>query len=320
MDSETRCFVVAPRAAGMRADVYLSARIATWSRRAAADAIRSGEVQSTGRALKPSTLLREGEMLALHGEEFAAGEKPECPPLLHVDERILVFDKTAGLLCHPVGEGFTWGLINLARERFPQDTLHLAHRLDRETSGLLVLARDTEANRHLKAAFADRRIAKTYLALLRGVVEWQERVIDTPIGDDTDSPIRLKQAVSETGLSARTRFEVLSRGKTLTLVRCEPLTGRTHQIRVHAEALGHPVWGDKIYGQPPEVFLSIYEKRPLADLAERLGHPRHCLHAHTLRIPHPDGGELKVEAPLPADMADLLDSDSTRAQATLALA
>ena len=317
MDSETRCFVVAPRAAGMRADVYLSARIAAWSRRIAADAIRSGGVQSNLRVLKPSTLLREGEMLALHGEEFAAGDKPECPPLVHADERILVYDKSPGLLCHPVGEGFTWGLINLARERFPEDTLHLAHRLDRETSGLVVLTRDMEANRSLKAAFANRKIAKTYLALLRGVVQWQEKVIDAPIGDDTDSPIRLRQSVSESGQPARTRFEVLERGGNMSLVRCEPLTGRTHQIRVHAEALGHPVWGDKIYGQDPEVFLSIYEKRPLPDLAERLGHPRHCLHALALRIPHPNGGELELEAPLPADMASLLERSSARGQATL---
>lgn len=305
--SPIRSVTVAPGAAGMRADVYLALRFDGWSRAAVARAIREGQVVSDQRALKPSSTLRAGEVLALDVPLLAPREeKPPCPPLLHEDARVLAFDKPAGLLAHPVGRAFTWGLINLARERFPDEDLHLAHRLDRETSGVSVVARDAEANRLLKAAFKGRRARKTYLAVVRGVVPWDEQVIDAPIGDDEASPIRLKQGVRPDGLPAWTRVVVVERGPARTLVRCEPRTGRTHQLRVHLDALGFPIVGDRIYGQDPEVFLSIYEGREPEDLPRLLGHHRHCLHAHALVLPHPDGGELRVEAPLPEDLRQAL--------------
>ncbi|MCB9765894.1 MAG: RluA family pseudouridine synthase [Alphaproteobacteria bacterium] len=303
-----RALVVDPRAAGMRADVYLAARFGEWSRTAVARAIRSGEVRSATRELKPSSTLLPGEELQVFVPTIApAGPKPPCPPLLHEDPRVLAFDKPAGLLAHPVGRAFAWGLINLARERFPEEPLHLAHRLDRETSGVSLVARDEDANRQLKEAFRARETAKRYLALVRGRVPWDQQRVDAPIGDDMASPIRLKQGVRPDGLPAVTEVTVVERFEALTLVSCRPLTGRTHQLRVHLDALGFPILGDKIYGQPPEVFLSIYEGRPLEDLDARLVHLRHALHAAALTIPHPDGGVLSVEAPLPADFVEVMD-------------
>ena len=303
----TRAVTVDERSAGMRADVYLSLRF-DWSRTRAAQAIKAGDVVSSTRTLKPSSLLAAGEVLTMELPDFQAdAPRPPCPPVLHEDPRCLAFDKPAGLLMHPVGRQFTWGLINLAREAYPDEELHLAHRLDRETSGVCVVARDAEANRHFKAAFKARETEKTYLAIVRGVPQLDgEVLIDAPIGDDEASPIRLKRAVRPDGQSARTRVRLLSAHGELALVACVPETGRTHQIRVHLDHLGHPILGDKIYGQPPEIFLRLYAGQPLGELEEALAHPRHCLHAARLRIPHPKGGMLEIESPLPPDFDEVL--------------
>jgi 23S rRNA pseudouridine1911/1915/1917 synthase len=307
-DAPYRSLTVAPREAGMRVDVYLSARFEGWSRSAVARAIRLGEVRSAERALKPSTLLYEGEELRVTVTDFAPTEPPPpCPPILHQDARLLAFDKPPGLLMHPVGRAFAWGLINLARLRFPDEPLHLAHRLDRETSGVVVVARDDDANRFLKAIFKSRDVHKTYKAIVRGRVPWEHRHVDAPIGDDEASPIRLKRAVREDGQPAVTDVTVLARAGDLTLVQCQPRTGRTHQIRVHLDYLGFPILGDRIYGQPPEVFLSFYEGFELEGRDALLGHHRHCLHASALRLPHPDGETLEITAPDPADFISLLN-------------
>lgn len=292
----------------MRADVYLAARFDGWSRSAVARAIREGRVRSAQRPLKPSSTLRPGEVLLVYVPQFApTGPPPPCPPVLYRDERILAFDKPPGLLMHPVGRSFAWGLINLARIAFPDEPLHLAHRLDRHTSGVTLVARDDDANRYLKAAFKAREIKKSYLAIVRGEIDWDERVIDAPLGDDESSPIRLKRGVRPDGQPAITAARVLGRGGGLSLVRCDPLHGRTHQIRVHLDSVGHPILGDRIYGQPPEVFLSFYEGAALPDRDAMLGHPRHCLHAWRLRLSHPDGGDLTIAAPPPEDFAPVLE-------------
>ncbi len=307
MSELSRTLQVGPREAGMRADVYLSTRFESLSRRRAALGIRGGGIRSARRALKPSTTLREGEVLLidLPGLAPELDKKPDCPPLLHQGPGILAFDKPAGVLMHPVGQGFAWGLINLAREAFPDEELHLAHRLDRDTSGVVVVARDPETNRQLKAAFKARQITKTYWAIVHGAPGFEETLVDAPLASDESSPIRLKQGVVAGGAEARTRVRVLARFEHLSLVSCRPETGRTHQIRVHLEHLGHPILGDRIYGQEPDVFLGLYEDRPVAHLRGRLGHPRHCLHARALHIPRPEG-LLSLRAPMPPDMARVL--------------
>jgi len=309
MSAPYRSLTVTPREAGMRVDVYLSARFDGLSRTAVARAIRAGEIASNERTLKPSSLLHPNEELRVTIPELAPQTPPPpCPPVLYEDDRVLAFDKPSGLLMHPVGRSFTWGLINLARIRFPDEELHLAHRLDRETSGVTLVARDADANRWLKAVFKGRAVEKTYWAIVRGQVPWTERVIDAPLGDDEASPIRLKRAVRPDGQPAVTRTRVLWRGEDITLVECAPETGRTHQIRVHLDHVGFPILGDKIYGQPPEVFLSLFEDRDMPARDDLLGHPRHCLHARALSFPHPDGDVRTVTAPIPEDFQPVLGS------------
>lgn len=295
--------VVGPAALGLGLDRFLADRLPGWRLAKVQWALRHGRVLSDRRTLPEQGEVLVGETLTLLPPPAprARPPMPAMPPILHQDPDRLAVDKPPGMLMHPVGAEFRWGLINLVRARFPDEDIHLAHRLDQHTSGVCLLARNAATNQQLKAAFKERRVAKTYWAIVRGRPEWDERVLDAPIGDDTSSPIRLKQAVVEEGQQARTSFTVLARFQDLSLLSCRPETGRTHQLRVHLEHLGHPILGDRIYGQDPEVFLGLHEGRPVPHLRQRLGHPRHCLHARALRL-----DDLVVRSPMPPDMARLL--------------
>lgn len=290
---------------GLRLDVLLQGRYPRWTLEAVAEAIRGGQVRSSEGQLSPEQVLEVGACFTVAAPHLAPTyPMPPCPPIVHEDADIVAFSKPSGLLCHPVGATFAWGLINIARDRYPGERLHLAHRLDKETSGVVVLARNDSINRDLKAAFKARRVSKTYVAIVRGELQ-ADCVVDAPIGRDPDSPIRMKMGVVADGQQAATEFRVLKRLRGHTLVECHPRSGRTHQIRVHLEHIDHPLLGDKIYGQEPEVFLSIWEKTPLPDLDERLGHPRHCLHASRIAF-ELASGERAFEAPLAEDMEALV--------------
>jgi 23S rRNA pseudouridine1911/1915/1917 synthase len=297
----------------MRVDVFVTAKLTDTSRSKVRAWVRAKEIRSDLRSLKPSSSLQAGERLELDLPELEGGQTqmPAIPPVLHQDQDIVAFDKPSGLLAHPVGGTFAWGLINLAREAFPGEDLHLLHRLDRETSGVSLVARSELANVGVKQAFKDREVLKTYHAIVRGRVPWDHQDVDAPIGSD-DSEIRIKQGVVSGGQPARTEVRVVARFPRLTLVSCRPHTGRTHQIRVHLHHLGFPILGDRLYGQEPDVFLGLLDGLPVSRLRVRLGHPRHCLHARALHLRHPRSGEvLSIRAPMPADMARVL----ARAQA-----
>lgn len=302
-----RGVVVDQRSAGRRVDAWLCARFPDWSRTAIARFIRSGEIQSEERQLKPSSTLFSGERLRI----FIPGLAPETPPpplpnILFEDERLIAFDKPAGLLVHPSGQRWTWALIGLARQARPGVRLDLVHRLDRETSGVVVLTKDLEANATLKKAFQEHRVRKTYHALSIGVIPWDRQDLDGPLGSRLDSEIRIRQAVREGGMPARTEVRVLQRLAAHTLVACHPQSGRTHQIRAHLEHLGFPILGDKLYGHEDAVFLRLLEAGADEFVRAATGFPRHALHAARLDLPHPDGRALRIQAPLPADMAAIV--------------
>ena len=297
--------------AGLRLDVMLRARYPKWSLEAVARAVRGGQVRAEGNPLEPGHILREGETFSVAAPHLAPTHPmPKCPPIVHEDPEIVAFAKPPGMLCHPVGSTFVWGLINIARDRFKGERLHLAHRIDKETSGVVVLARNDEINRELKAAFKMRRVQKRYFAIVRGEVDFEERWVRASIGRDEDSPIRMKMGVVADGLDAETQLICRKRFDGLSLLECRPITGRTHQIRVHLDHVGHPILGDKIYGQDPEVFLSIWEKNPLPDIEERLGHSRHCLHAAEI-VFGLERGEQRFSAPLAEDMAQRIGGFSS---------
>lgn len=299
-----RGLVVDQRSAGRRVDAWLRARFPDWSRTAIARFIRSGEIRSEDRQLKPSSTLFSGERLRI----FVPGLAPDSPPpplpdILYEDDRLIAFDKPAGLLVHPSGQRWVWALIGLARQARPGARLDLVHRLDRETSGVVVLTKDLDANSHLKKALQEHRVRKTYHALVRGLIPWERRELVAALGSREDSEIRIRQGVRPDGNPARTDFRVLQRLEAHTLVACYPQSGRTHQIRAHLEHLGFPILGDKLYGHEDAVFLRLLEAGADPFVRAATGFPRHALHAARLDLPHPDGWLLRLVAPLPADMA-----------------
>lgn len=293
--------------ANRRADVWLATRFPHFSRSAVARHFRSGRIFGLDRTVKASTLLREGEHLRFCRPVLSTDEPPPpLPAVLYEDDRLIALDKPAGMLVHPAGGRFVWSLIALARLARPGVHLHLVHRLDRDTSGVVVLAKDPEANRLLKEAFQQQATDKVYWAICRGTPAWDTRLVDAPIGDDSTSIVRVRMGVCADGLSARTRLFVLARWRDRALVAAHPRTGRTHQIRLHLHHAGHSILGDRIYGQPDEVFLHTLDHGLDSWALARLGWPRHALHARILRLPHPDGSDVEIRAPLPADMRAML--------------
>ncbi len=285
---------------GMRLDRFLARRFADRSRAWWVDGIRRGLVRD-GRevALRPSFRVRAGQELRVYLPGIApTGEPPPLPPILHEDPRVVVFDKPPGLLAHPAGTDFVWALVSLAKARWPDRRVDLVHRLDRDTSGCLVVTKDEEANRFLKEAVAARGVHKEYEALVRGEIPWDRRHLRAPIGP-AEGPIRIQMAARPDGQPAHTEVHVLRRSPRLTWVRCLLHTGRTHQIRVHLAHAGFPLLGDRLYGVPPEVFLHALEHGADAWVCARTGAPHHALHARMVRFPHPDGGVVEVASPPP---------------------
>jgi len=304
-----RAFSVPSIAAGMRLDRFLATWFKEYSRSSLVRGIRNGEVTlEDGRALRASMILRGGEPLRLYLEGIAPRENaPPFPPIVYEDDRIVIIDKPAGLLTHPAGNDFTWAVVSLAKLRWPDEEIDLAHRIDRDTSGLLVLTRDLEANRWVKKAFHDGAATKEYDALCRGIPPWDRAVFEGPIGP-ADGPIRIQMTVRPDGLEAWTEATVVDTQPDaacgpISRVRCAIRTGRTHQIRVHLAHAGYSLVGDRMYGVPPEVFLHAWENGADDSTIAAAGAPRHALHAAQLRLPHPNGGVISVEAPFPEDLA-----------------
>ncbi len=229
---------------------------------------------------------------------IAAGELSRW--IIHEDERLLVIDKPGDVVCHPSKHGPNSSLVGAAREYTGLGTLHLVFRLDRETSGVVVLAKEPATARRLQVAMQERRIRKTYLALLAGELDGPV-VVDQPLGDDTASPVFIKAAVRADGQPSVTRFEVLSRAGGFTLARVTTETGRKHQIRAHAQWLGFPVVGDKIYGPDARLYLDFIGNGWTAELAARLLLERQALHCAWISL-EAAGIPLEFEAPLPADL------------------
>lgn len=202
---------------------------------------------------------------------------------------MLVLNKPAGLVCHPSKGSVYSSLIGRARAHVgPRTSLHLVNRLDRETSGVILLAKSPATAGELGKIWERHGAEKEYLAIVHGHVEADTGVIDAPLGKDVASAVAIKDCVRPDGLPAHTKFTVERRlvcdGRPFTLLRIEPLTGRKHQIRIHLAYQGHPIVGDKIYGGDERIYLS-FVRRQLTHAQEReLIFPYQALHAVTLRF------------------------------------
>jgi 23S rRNA pseudouridine955/2504/2580 synthase len=289
---------------GQRVDNFLSARLRGLPRSIVYRMIRTGQVRINGRRCKPSTRLAEGDEVRVPPAQRPAGEAVEVPAVacaalrravLHEDDDLLVLDKPAGMAVH-AGSGLDWGVIDAVRQDRPGEFLELLHRLDRETSGCLLLARNGAALKRLGAEFRAGGIAKFYLCLLDGRLPQALLEVDAPLERVATGARRLVE-VSAAGKPALTRFRELQALGDCSYAEAELLTGRTHQIRVHAAHLGLPLAGDDKYGT-----------RDAQRRWRKLGLRRVFLHAHRVSVPRPDGGTLDVAAPLPDDLRRVLDA------------
>ncbi len=220
---------------------------------------------------------------------------------LHDDAEILVLDKPGGVVCHPSKRGPRSSLIGAAREYLRLETLHMPSRLDRETSGVVLFAKTRSAGSRLQRAIEHRQVEKLYLAILTGELR-APLVVDRPLGPDPESAVMMKQRVAEGGAPAVTEFTPLAAGGGYTLARVTPRTGRLHQIRAHAAAIGHPLAGDKLYGGDETLYLEFVREGFTERLARALPLPRHALHAAELRFPLLPA----FRAPFPDDLRRLV--------------
>jgi 23S rRNA pseudouridine1911/1915/1917 synthase len=236
------------------------------------------------------------------------------PVILACHADFLVADKPAHLISHPTKPDGRPSLLGWLREKFPGEFVALANRLDRETSGTVLVARSPEVASRLGTLTMERVIHKEYLALVSGRVEAEHGVIDAPLGRlgvSPENPIWLRQGVlasddpqGRKAVAARTEFWRVATGDGISLLRLKAHTGRLHQLRVHLAHIGHPVAGDKIYGPNSNLYLKFIAEGWTAEHQRALGLPRHALHAHELRFPW-NGGEMVFTAPLPNDLLEL---------------
>ncbi len=297
-------FVVEPNYAGWRLDKYLCVKIRRLSRTRIQGIIERGLISE--RPLKPSSLVVAGQRFKLKRPVHDEPEAPKNIGEIHLDEHLLVLDKPAGLPIHPTARYHKNTLLTVLKDqyRFKADPVH---RLDRETSGLIVCGRTTEACRLMFRAFIEGGVEKEYLAITEGAPPEDTFEVDAPIAEGTEL-IRIAVRIdAQEGKPSRTRFQVLERferdGARFALVRAFPETGRQHQIRIHLSVAGYPVVGDKMYG-PDAGFFDRFSRHALEPEAwKKLRLPRHALHAAVIRFRHPGTGQpVRFEAPLPEDL------------------
>jgi 23S rRNA pseudouridine1911/1915/1917 synthase len=233
--------------------------------------------------------------------------------VVHEDDRLFVVNKPGDVVCHPSKHGPWSSLVGAARELLGLPTVHLVFRLDRETSGVVVMAKEPRMASRLQTAMQDRRVGKAYIAVLTGELREVTRV-DQPLGDDTASPVFMKSAVRPDGQASVTRFEPLACAGGFTLARVTTETGRKHQIRAHAQWLGHSIVGDKIYGPDARLYLDFIDNGWSGALEEKLFLPRQALHCSQIDL-NPAGMAFVFNAPLPADMADFCGAKGLEASA-----
>ncbi len=224
--------------------------------------------------------------------------------IIFEDERLFVVNKPGDIVCHPSKDGPWSSLVGAAREYLGGGSMHLIFRLDRETSGVVVIAKDERTSRRLQMATQERRYTKIYHAILTGELA-AETVVDQPLGPDLSGPVAVKSCVvpAGKGQNAITRYTPLAAGGGFTFVRVLTETGRKHQIRAHAQWLGHSLVGDKIYGPDQLLFLEFVKNGWTPALAESLLLPRQALHCAEIDLTL--AGETQVfRAPLPADLRE----------------
>jgi len=299
-DKSTTIKLVAPKqVARLRLDRFLASQLSGHSRARLQRLIRARFVRLNGQAARPRDLVHAGDVIELTEPPLEKiDNQPEHIPLeiLFEDDDLIVISKPAGLVVHPGAAHREHTLVNALLHHCPalsgiggKERPGIVHRLDKETSGCLVIAKNDQAHRGLATQFAARSVEKIYLALVAGKLRKTAGVIEERIGRHPVDRQRMS-VTSSRGRAAKTEYRVVRSSDKMSLVECQLHTGRTHQIRVHLHHLGHPVLGDKVYA--PKLAKD---------------YPRQMLHAWKLGFQHPCTGEWKkFEAPLPEDFTDAM--------------
>ncbi|MCK5379293.1 MAG: RluA family pseudouridine synthase [Acidobacteria bacterium] len=297
---------------GARLDRALTALTSDWTRSRIKKWIDEGRVLRNGAAARQSERVNEGDVLELEVPDIVPLDaEPEDIPLsiLFEDEHLLILDKSAGLVIHPAAGNPAGTLVNALLHHCKDlsgiggvERPGIVHRLDKDTTGAMVVAKNDRAHLGLSLAFGRREIEKTYLAVCYGTPRDSEGVIEAPI--DRHPTDRKKMAVREGGHKARTLYRVMERYEGASLLACTLITGRTHQIRVHCAHIGHAVIGDPTYsGRQWRNLIDEMARNACRDF------PRQALHSRSLAFTHPVTAELvSVEAPIPDDMAGLIEA------------
>ncbi|WP_081444949.1 RluA family pseudouridine synthase [Blastopirellula marina] len=309
-DQTTHETVINAEQAGRRVDQFIALMLEGVSRGQIRKAIDAGLVTIDGEPCKPAHKLSAGEQLIV--KPIAAYSDEQIGVNVHLDiiyqdDRIAVINKPAGMITHPAKGHWKGTLTEGLKGQFPQlSTIGgptrpgIVHRLDRDTSGVIVIAKDDAAHEFLKTQFQDRLTEKEYFAMVIGAPDRDRDLINEPVGPHPK--IRERMAIrrgDDEGKDAQTFYEVLERYQGFAAIKALPKTGRTHQIRVHLMHAGHPVLCDPLYGS--RRFLSLGELQHDDDRTVLLN--RTALHAHRIAIAHPDDGEIReFIAPLPADL------------------
>lgn len=306
-NSGVQLLEIGPEAAGQRIDNFLRTQLKGVPKTLIYRILRKGEVRVNKGRIKPEYKLQAGDLVRVPPLRLA--ERDEPAPLaqgllerleaaiVHEDKALILLNKPAGIAVHG-GSGLSHGVIEALRQLRPEaKDLELVHRLDRDTSGLLMIAKKRSMLRHLHEALRGDGVDKRYLALVRGFWPAARKQVSAPLQKNTLRSGERMVEVDEEGREALTLFRVLRRfGDFATLVEAKPVTGRTHQIRVHARHAGHPIAGDAKYGD--EEFTREIRA---------LGGKRLFLHAYSLVVPLLEGGELRLEAPVDEMWAQTLE-------------
>jgi 23S rRNA pseudouridine1911/1915/1917 synthase len=309
---------------GQRLDAYLASYYPELTRSLVQRVIEAGGVQVNGKIAKASYKVRHNDHIRFESPLLERpGPAAEDIPLevLFEDDYLAVINKPANMVVHPAKGNWSGTLVNALRHHFAALSglngdyrAGIVHRLDRDTSGVILIAKEERTHRDLAMLFESRKIYKEYLALTNGVLDRDSDYVEGKIAHHAYDRTKMTIADHEDELAkdALTYYEVIERFRGFTFVRCVPKTGRTHQIRVHLASIGHPILADKLYSGRDKMRLSDFCRMPRENEAESLDEvllPRQALHAHRLRLTHPrTGGLLEVLAPLPADMTRTLDA------------
>jgi len=313
-DSDPERLDVGPGEAGERLDSFLARHDGRFSRNRFKALIKDGQVRVGGRTLvEPNYRVKSGDDIAVTvPEPQDPTPQPEAIPLnvIFEDGDLIVIDKPAGLVVHPAAGNPDRTLVNALIAHCGASLSGIGgvlrpgivHRLDKDTTGLIVAAKNDAAHASLARQLKDRKVAKTYIALVEGVLKQKEGLIDAPIGRDPRH--RKRMAVIEGGRESRTRYTVLREIDRRSLLEVKPETGRTHQIRVHLAAQGHPVIGDPLYGGAGRRRHDRLSE-PAREVLSRFN--RQALHARSLGFRHPlEPKEIRLESDLPADINELI--------------